>query len=211
MDGIHDMGAMQGFGPMTRDEAVFHSPWERRAFAMAQTALIDGNTDDFRHAIERLDPAQYLTLGYYGRWLASVEIRLRERGLLDSDEIDVRCGSALVRPRSSPSRGLPAGRSRSGGPRRHLTREAAFEIGDRVRVRFLHPPGHTRLPGYVRGHEGLVALVHPAFVFPDTNAHGEGEDPQHVYGVRFQAAELWGRGDHVVTVDLFEPYLESMA
>ena len=71
MDGIHDLGGMQGFGPVERDEAVFHAPWERLAFAMAQTAHIEGNTDDFRHAIERLDPGQYLTVGYYGRWRAS--------------------------------------------------------------------------------------------------------------------------------------------
>lgn len=79
MGGIHDLGGMQGFGPVERDEAVFHAPWERLAFAMAQTAHIEGNTDDFRHAIERLDPGQYLTVGYYGRWLACTEIRLRER------------------------------------------------------------------------------------------------------------------------------------
>ena len=110
MDGIHDLGGMQGFGPLERDEAIFHSRWERRAFGMAMSARIDNaNTDDFRHSIERLDPAQYLTVGYFGRWLASVEIRLEERGLLDRDEVDARVGSDAIRPRATPTVGLPGG------------------------------------------------------------------------------------------------------
>ena len=84
-----------------------------------------------------------------------------------------------------------------------------FEVGDTVCARDLHPVGHTRLPRYVRGHRGVVTLVHPAFVFPDTNAHGNGENPQYVYAVRFAAADLWGEGNHSVSVDLFEPYLEA--
>jgi nitrile hydratase len=55
----------------------------------------------------------------------------------------------------------------------------------------------------------VVTHVHPAFVFPDTHAHGRGDDPQYVYAVRFAAADLWGSGDHTVSVDLFEPYLEA--
>ncbi len=80
-----------------------------------------------------------------------------------------------------------------------------------MRVRVLHPDGHTRLPGHVRGHRGVVLLAHPAFVFPDANAHGRKDDPQYVYAVQFRARDLWGEGDHVVMVDLFEPYLEQAA
>jgi nitrile hydratase len=82
-------------------------------------------------------------------------------------------------------------------------------VGQTVIARDLHPVGHTRLPRYVRGHRGTITVVHPAFVFPDTNAHGRGENPQYVYAVRFAAAHLWGAGDHSVSVDLFEPYLEA--
>ena len=210
MDGIHDLGGMQGFGTVEHDDTVFHAPWERLAFAMAQTAHIEGNTDDFRHAIERLEPGQYLTVGYYGRWLACTEIRLRERGLLDSDEVDRRAGGSEARPRSTASVGLPTGAA-AGGPKRRLDRPPRFSVGETVRVRDLHQVGHTRLPGYVRGHRGTVLLVHHVFVFPDTNAHGRGDDPQHVYAVQFRARDLWGAGDHVVTVDLFESYLEPAA
>jgi nitrile hydratase len=211
MDGIHDMGGLEGFGPMERDELVFHAPWERTAFALAMVTPIEGNTDDFRHAIERLDPALYLTAGYYGRWLAALEVRLRDRALLDSDAVDARAGAGgrAARPAAVPSRALPRS-SQEGGPRREVPRAPRFSVGAVVRAADIHPAGHTRLPRYVRGRRGVVALVHPAFIFPDTNAHGEGEDPQHVYAVRFSAAELWGEGagEHNVTVDLFEPHLE---
>jgi len=77
-----------------------------------------------------------------------------------------------------------------------------------VRARNLHPPTHTRLPRYVRGHTGTVESVHGCHVFPDTNAHGRGEDPQWLYTVRFSAHELWGRDDDdSVSIDAFEPYL----
>ena len=48
------------------------------------------------------------------------------------------------------------------------------------------------------------------FVFPDTNAHGKGPNPQHVYSVRFEAAELWGRAGQggAVYVDLWDDYLD---
>lgn len=208
MDGIHDIGGMDGFGPVERDETTFHAPWERRAFGLALATDIAGTTDEFRHSMERLDPGQYLTNGYFGRWLAATEIRLRDRDLLDSDEVDGRCGSSEVRPRAVASIGVPD-RGGDGGPQRTLDRPPAYTEGQQVRALDLHPVGHTRLPRYVRGHRGVVASVLPAFVFPDTNAHGHGEDPQYVYSVRFRAADLWGAGDHLVHVDLFEPYLEA--
>ena len=208
MDGIHDMGGMEGFGPMVRDEAMFHAPWERTAFALASGVQIVGNTDEFRHSIERLDPGFYLTADYFGRWLGALEIRLVERGLLDSDELDARAGSARARPSAVPPRGLPAA-SPEGGPRRDLDRPPRFAVGETVRARDIHPVGHTRLPRYVRGHRGVVTHAYPAFVFPDTHAHGRGDDPQYVYAVQFLARDLWGEGDHTVSVDLFEPYLEA--
>jgi nitrile hydratase beta subunit len=209
MDGVHDLGGMEGFGPVERDEDVFHAEWERRAFALAMTAAIDGNTDDFRHAIERLDPGTYLTAGYYGRWLASTEVRLAERGLLSSDEVDRRAGrGAAARPVAAASLGLP-GPAAGGGARRSVDRPPRFAVGDAVHVADVHPRGHTRLPRSVRDRHGLIEIVHPAFVFPDTHAHGWGEDPQHVYAVRFAARDLWGEGDHFVFVDIFESHLEA--
>ena len=207
MDGIHDMGGMGGFGPMVRDEAIFHAPWERQAFGLASGVQIVGNTDEFRHSIERLDPGFYLTADYFGRWLGALEIRLTERGLLDSDDVDARAGTG-ARPTAIAPVGLPT-ESPDGGPHRTLERPARFAVGDTVRARDIRPVGHTRLPRYVRGHRGVITHAYPPFVFPDTHAHGEGDDPQYVYAVRSDAADLWGEGTHTVSVDLFEPYLEA--
>jgi nitrile hydratase len=79
-----------------------------------------------------------------------------------------------------------------------------------VKVRNLHAPGHTRLPGYLRGKTGKIVLYHKAHVFPDSNARGEGENPQHLYTVRFKARAVFGTDtDDVLQADLFEPYLEA--
>lgn len=207
MDGIHDLGGMQGFGAVPRDESSWHDAWERRVFGLTLGVSRIGNIDDFRHAIERLDPRLYLTAGYFGRWLAATETRCVERGLLTSDEVDERAPVATaVRPTAVANVSPPAPPA-WGTQRRDVDRGRRFRIGDDVVAADIHPDGHTRLPRYVRGHRGRVRLAHPAFVLPDSNAHGRGEDPQYVYGVEFSARELWGAGDHVVTVDIFEPHL----
>jgi hypothetical protein len=86
-----------------------------------------------------------------------------------------------------------------------------FASGATVRVRVASPPGHTRLPRYVAGRRGIVAHVRPAYVYPDTNAHRNGEQPQYLYNVRFESTELWGadaESNSALHIDLFEPYLE---
>jgi nitrile hydratase len=80
-----------------------------------------------------------------------------------------------------------------------------------VRARNLNPTGHTRLPRYARGKVGVVERDHGTHVFPDTNAHGLGESPQHLYSVRFSARELWGDRsgpDDAVYLDLWDDHLE---
>lgn len=194
MDGIHDMGGMQGFGPVPYDPAdgPWHEPWEPRAMAIVSLTInaTHANTDEFRHAIERIPPADYLTATYFGRWL-----RGAERLAADVDLF----GDAHVPERQAR------------GSLRSTDRTPRFAAGDDVVVRDLRPAGHTRLPGYCRGRRGRVELVHPSFSFPDTNAHRRGEQPQHVYAVAFAGTELWGDdGDPslVVHVDLFEDYLD---
>jgi hypothetical protein len=80
-------------------------------------------------------------------------------------------------------------------------------VGARVRARNTDPDGHTRIPRYVRGHTGEVVAVLGEWVLPDASARGV-RQPEKCYAVRFPAAELWGSGDHTVTVDLWESYLE---
>ena len=84
-------------------------------------------------------------------------------------------------------------------------------MGDAVVTHNLHSAGHTRLPGYARRRRGSVAIHQGGWVLPDTNAHEQGEHPEHVYAVRFSGVELWGASAEPGTsvyVDLFESYLE---
>ncbi len=202
---------MHGFGAVEveANEPVFHAAWEGRVFAMTQLALGQGvaNGDAFRHAIERLHPVMYLTAGYYGRWLGALETLLAERGIVSWEEIDAR----LAGHRHAATPAPAIARTGERGALRHIDSAPRFAAGQAVRARNINPSGHTRVPRYVRGKRGVVAMVHPAWVFPDTNAHGLGEQPQYVYAVRFTADELWGSGaepNAAVHVDLFERYLE---
>jgi len=192
VNGIHDMGGMHGFGRVVveANEPVFHAACEGRVRALVSLAIGRriANIDAFRHAIERLDPVEYLSAGYYGRWLGALEL--------------------LVHEWRARGETLDAG---GAGTLRMVSATARFATGDAVRTRNLQPTGHTRLPGYARGKRGTIARVHAGFVFPDTNAAGRGEHPQWVYAVRFDAAELFGTGaepNACVHIDLFESYLE---
>ena len=208
MNGIHDLGGKDGFGriEMESDEPVFHARWEARVFGLNLLAL--ANIDASRHAVERIDPGSYLALPYYGRWLRGLETLLLEQGLLGEGEIEAR-----MQGRDQPARPVGARPAPGGGEsRREIAARPAFAVGERVRTRNHQPRGHTRLPAYARARSGVVAIVHPAFVLPDTHAHGLGESPEYVYAVRFEGRELWGDAAEpgtTVVLDCFESYLEA--
>jgi nitrile hydratase beta subunit len=219
VNGPHDLGGAHGWGTVRPevDEPPFHAPWERRVFALtlAMGATGQWNIDQSRFARESL--AEYPRLSYYEIWLAGLERLLVSHGLVSAAELAA--GRALDPPRpvtrilrvedvaATLTRGDPASRP--------SPRPARFAVGDRVRALNLHPPGHTRLPRYLRGHEGIVECVHGCHAFPDHRALGPGQDddPQWLYTVGFAAVELWGaaHGDEAATVnaDAFEPYLEA--
>lgn len=221
MDGIHDLGGKEGFGAVIRetDEPVFHERWEGRVFAISQLGPAEArrNSDHFRHAIERIDPVAYLTHGYYGRWLGGLETRIVEAGVFDTATITQRAtelGASpadliAARPSSKPQRidYLPS----EWGNRRAVAGSRRFVMGQRVRTRAHGVAGHTRLPAYARARTGTIVSWHEGWVYPDSNAHGLGENPQHLYTVAFGGRELWGDAAEpgvVVHLDLFEPYLE---
>lgn len=216
MNGIHDMGGMQCFGPIPREtnEPVFHENWEARLFAIRHALGAWGkwNIDASRYARELIPPAEYLRMSYYERWLAGLLTQLVDVGLVSADELasgQPAAAAAKVEPALRPE-GLP--RLLSGSPtERDVDLPAAYRDGDAVRARNMQPTGHTRLPRYVRGKRGTVVRDHGVHVFPDTNAHGKGEQPQRLYCVRFEAAELWGDlvgARDAVHLDLWESYLE---
>jgi nitrile hydratase beta subunit len=217
MDGVHDMGGMDGFGKVAPEpnEPVFHERWEGRVLAISRAirALGAWNIDWDRYGIELLLPQVYLTSSYYKRWfLRSVNL-LVQRGFIEADEMAA--GHAL-RPGKVPDRGKfnladVARVMRRGSFGRPAPAPARFKVGDRVRAKNIHPKTHTRLPRYARGHVGIVERMHGAHVFPDSIVAGKGEDPQWLYTVRFDAQELWGADADPtvkVSIEAFEPYLE---
>ena len=219
MDGIADMGGTEGWGPAhppRRDEPVFEEPWQARAFALTLLSIqVSGqNVDAFRHALERLDRSAYLDDGYFGRWLNASELLLTGSAILAPAAIDARArnlrGEHVEEP-PIPEPAKPDYTPTAEGSLRTVDVPPAFAIGERVRAKDMSPPGHTRLPGYVRGHTGVVELIQPAALLPDTHAHFQGENPQHVYSVRFDSRELWGADAEpfTLTVELFESYLET--
>ena len=202
MDGIHDTGGRQGFGRVryTLDAKAFHAPWEIRVNALYGFAVRSGlfNMDEYRHAIERMEPRHYLAASYYERSLTALVTLCVEKGIVTSEELE-RLAQGVV-PLSSacgPGRGNAAVRQR-------------FQPGDRVRVRTEYVPGHVRMPGYVRGKTGIVVAESPAYPFPDANAHGVPAEDEPTYDVRFRSQDLWpdSTDPALVHVGLFQSYLQ---
>jgi nitrile hydratase subunit beta len=217
MDGAHDMGGVEGFGPVVPEpnEPVFHAQWERRALAITLAMGMPGgwNIDMSRFAREDRPPQDYLGMSYYQIWLAGLERLMLERELIAPDEINAGKPLHPTKPVAKTlSRDGVAKMLHRGGPtERPATRPALFAKGERVRAKMIHPPTHTRLPRYVRGHLGTIERVLGFHVFPDSNATGAGEDPQWLYTVTFDGGELWGEATDpnlTVSVDAWEPYLE---
>jgi len=208
MDGIHDLGGMSGFGPVEveHDEPVFHEPWEALAFALNAlgiAALRAYNADEYRHSVERMDPAHYLAASYYERVLTGAATLFVEKGVVTRDELEARAGGPF--PLSRPV-------AEQTTTDLHPQPEARFGRGDRVVVRNVHPAGHTRAPRYVRGKRGVVVHVAPKFSFPDAAAHGRAHRTEHTYHVEFLARELWNDAagsNETVVVDLWDGYLEG--
>jgi nitrile hydratase subunit beta len=223
MDGIHDLGGKQGYGPVDVDaNASWHETWESRMFALVNCAFragLIGNLDQFRHAIERIAPTAYLQQGYFGRWTGGLENLLVESGVLTSQLIDERAGElgqpgdALTAARPSPHPDRVDSLGGEPGFERSIEALPRFVVGQPVLTRSHASLGHTRLPAYVRGRTGTITAWHRAWVLPDTNAHGLGEHPEHLYTVAFTGRTLWGESvdPHVeVCIDLFESYLSPL-
>ena len=216
MNGAHDLGGMMGFGPINPEpnEPVFHHPWEAQMFGIECLFGGDGMPHDAtRHQHEKIAPPRRLNLSYYQIWLTSLETRVLQSGVVTASELASGINASGVAPDSDPLRAADVlSVFRLGAPyMRPAGIPARFAVGDTVKTRNMHPSGHTRLPRYARGRVGIIERVNGYMVFPDSNAHGKGEDPQWCYSVLFDGRELWGpESDPTlrVSLDLWEPYFE---
>jgi nitrile hydratase subunit beta len=211
---IHDMGGMQGFGPVVAEpsEPPFHETWEGRVLAMQRAMGYTGlwTIDGGRASIETLPPLAYLAASYYERWFLGLERRVIAYGLVGEDEI---AAGRSLRPGRRLNRKLTlddAKANRYGSFARPAAGPARFKPGDAVQTRNMNPATHTRLPRYARGKHGTIEAIRGCHVFPDSAATGAGDNPQWLYTVVFPARELWGEeADPAVrvSVEAFEPYL----
>lgn len=227
MDGVHDIGGTDGLGPInhTKEEPVFHTEWEAGVMPLLPITFTNEmwNIDEFRHAMERIDPAHYLDSPYYEHWLCAMEKLLVEKGVFSEEEFQERVKEA--QSKDDPSEIVPdrkdselteaaLGLIETGGSALRDPVEPTFEVGDQVEVKNIHPEGHTRAPEYVRRNQGEISEVRGTFVTPDTHAHHQGEQPQPVYSVRFSNEELWGEeyadSNGSVYIDLWEDYLKPV-
>jgi nitrile hydratase len=215
MNGVHDMGGMHGMGLVEheKNEPVFHAPWEARVFALNRALGAWGkwNLDASRHSRELIPPAEYLRMTYYEKWLAGFTALAVEHGLVTRAELETGIPAS---PKTTPpltADGVSRLVSRGAPAKRDVTIAPRFKAGQRVRARNINPTGHTRLPRYARGKPGVIVRDHGVFVFPDSNAHFRGENPQHLYSVRFAARDLWGTQAaprDFVYLDMWDDYLD---
>jgi nitrile hydratase len=218
MNGPQDLGGQMGFGPIApeADEPYFHAEWEKRALGLTLAAGAMGhwNIDESRHARESLHPADYYASSYYEIWIKALETLLVRHGFVTSGELEAghATGQGTAPKRVLKAENVPAVLAKGGPCDRPLNTKPRFKPGDRVRTVNNHPLGHTRLPRYARDKTGRIEAAHGGYVFPDANAHGGGEAPQHLYTVVFDGRALWGDSCEpglTVSIDAWESYLET--
>jgi nitrile hydratase len=137
---------------------------------------------------------------------------LAETGLASAEEIAAGRSLTAARPvtRVAAAVMIPDILARGGPADRPAATAPLFAAGDKIRTRNMNPEGHTRLPRYLRGCPGTIAIVHGCHVLPDSSAHRRGDDPHWLYAVRFSASDVFGvPGRDEIVADLWEPYQEA--
>ncbi len=216
MDSVHDLGGVQGFGPVDRshEDEFFHAPWEARMFSMAaaMTKPEGWSLDWFRHVRECARPVDYLSLGYFQQWCMAYEATFLDAGVVTLEELAA--GRSLQQsqaPESAPLKAEDiAGKAHYPHDPRRPGGSPAFAVGQSVRTRAAGYPGHTRLPRYARGKPGVIQACYGNQLLPDAVASGR-EEAQPLYVVQIRAADLWPEAadsKDEVCLDLWESYLE---
>ena len=218
MDGIHDLGGKEDYGPIEvdADESPFHEDWEGREWGIAQCARTPGVTIDWwRHCRELIMPEDYLGRPYFDSWAQTDFSTYVEAGWISEEEISA--GKSL-------SKDIDYGEPAVAMTLKQVLQEdhdhavrfdgeietpPIFAVGQQVMTSRHGNSGHTRLPQYARDRRGTVHAYHGAHVFPDLSAQGV-EIHQHCYSIMFEASELWPEAkwsQDKVFLDLWESYL----
>jgi len=209
---------MHGFGGVVAPGGAepYHESWELRVFALWAVTAAEGlGAGSGRVLREQMPPEEYLRASYYERWQWSNEQRLLARGTIADGEVDAWV-ERLGRGESPPGYADAGQSARVLDAVRTATRELAstdsvtFPVGAPVRVRRMHPAGHTRCPRYVRGVAGVVEAVRGTYPLPDDGPRRGTVEP--VYAVSFRSEDVFGPTDEpawTVVLDLHESYLEA--
>lgn len=217
MDGVHDLGGMQGHGPIDVSEPIepFHAEWEARAWALSKGiggGAPDITIDWWRHVRETTIPSDYLTRPYIDSWLEADMVTLVDSNICTVEELATgksvtpKIGGAVSISAADAIAANQAGATRFDRP---VDVEPKFIVGSEIVAQQNASTGHTRLPGYVRGRPGIVHTHHGAHLFPDAVAKGI-EEAEHLYTVAFEARDLWPETHNskdVIFLDLWESYL----
>jgi len=216
MDGIHDLGGREGYGPIDVGEPpeAFHAPWEARLLGIVRafTRPRNWSIDWFRHVRECIGPNDYLTRPYYDQWLQTYAAMMIDSGVATRDELATGKSARPLPDQPPPMTPDKVATAKTAMARfdRESKTLPVFAAGDAVITRSHGSRGHTRLPQYARGRTGRVEAFRGFHVLPDTNMTGGGP-AEALYTVAFHAADLWpgahGRKDRVF-LDLWESYLE---
>jgi nitrile hydratase subunit beta len=220
MDGVHDMGGMHGFGRVVEQggELPYHEAWEPRVFAIQLLVGVErlGAGPGGRPVREEMEAARYLAASYYERWLYSAEQRLLRKGTIAPGEVEgvmerLAAGESVPEHRDGAMAERVIAALRTVSRMDPAPADARFDRGQRVRVKRMHPPGHTRCPRYARGALGVIEGLRGADRLPDRAVYGEEVTPEPVYSVAFGSQELWGPSEGApwtVLLDLWDSYLD---
>jgi len=209
MSSLHNLGGMQGFGPVwtTEEGTAFYTEDERRVFRLMMGLMAAGwcDTDGFRAAVEQLPVAIYARECFPTNYFLGMEKQLAERGLIQPGDREAWMNGVKPTGRPAmPPQIVPAASETPEPPR--------FRIGDRVKIGTTDRQGHNRLPNYLRGQTGTITAERGLVDFPDALAARTGRRPQPVYTVEFLAREVWGdspAGDDRLSAEIFQDYIEG--
>ena len=217
MDGMHDLGGKQGFGPIdvNEGETPFHADWEGRMWAIAQCGGgRDGWTIDWwRHCRELVDPVDYLSRAYFDSWAQTYTAAYIDSGAFSLDEVcNARSNTEKIEPPAARSKNevLEDIHEQAIHFDREIDQPARFQPGDKIHTKLLTTVHHTRLPAYARGKTGMIHAHNGAHLLADAGAKGE-HIPEHIYSVVFEARDLWPEAQSHkdrVFIDLWESYLD---